>query len=303
MYENRLIKNVHDKEIIKYYYLNLTIDELIEKLHSLKFNFISDKSFVPFNAQLKDYIGLVDNENNKWIAKQIDKNELFEHILFELAYYIDFMMQTLASPSILVTFNNQYFKISKIVLNGIQIGSYNYIENPFLKILANDLINRWLFFDEDRNPNNYMVIHNSKNEPLIITIDYNKVDLKSTEMKIKKDDKKFGWFRQEKTRFLTLLKPSNYENLTIDYFEYRLNLMMKMKREKLKKICIYLFKKYFKDYNKKAEIIVSNILKRREYINDYFRKWFKEFKEKDKNGNSKYNDLGKTFFKIYKNKT
>lgn len=301
MYENKLLKCVHDNELIHYYYLNYSIDELIERLHSLKFSLvIGDKSFVPFNAQLRDYIGAVDNENNKWLAKKVNKNELFDHILFELAYYIDFMMQTLAIPSLLVEINNEYYRIAKLV-HGIQIGSYNYIKNPFLKVLTNDLINRWLYFDEDRNPNNYMVIHNSKNEPLVVAIDYNKVDLKTTTMKITGNDEKFGWFRQEKTRFLTLLKPSNFENLTIDNFNFRLDLMMCIKENKLRDICMKLFKNYFDDYASRSEKIVSNILKRRVYINAYFKKWFKTTTKKS-NETSDYSGLGKSFLKIFKEK-
>ena len=300
MSENRLINNVMDENLIDYYYLKYSVKDLYDKLHGLEFELVSDKSFVPFNAQLRDYSGAIDNEKSKWIAKKIDKSELYDHLLFEIAYYIDFMMQTLAIPSITVKIDEEYYRISKLVI-GMQIGSYNYIEKPFLKVLTNDLINRWLYFDEDRNPNNYMVIHNSKNRPLIVAIDYNKADLNSTGMKITGAEDKFGWFRQEKTRFLTLLKPSNFENLSIDNFEYRLELMMGLKADDISEICTKVFREHFGDFKEKSALITSNLLKRREYINNYFRKWFKEKKEDD-NKNSAYKDLGKSFLDQFKNK-
>jgi len=300
---NRLLNYVHDKDLIDYYYLNLTIDGLIDKLHNLTFTLTNDKSIVPFNAQLRDYKGAIDNDGNKWIVKKVIHKELFEHRLFELAYYLDFMLKTLAVPSILTKIDGIYYRASKIVLNAIQISGYNYMENPFKKVLTNDLINRWLFFDEDRNPNNYMVIFNSQKKPLIITIDYNKADLASPKMKITGNDKEFGWFREEKTRFLTLLKPSNFENLTIDNFDYRLSTMMSLDLNKLKEICIRLFKDIIDDYEEKAELIISNISNRRTYINEYFRRWFKEKDiTKEEKEDSDYSGLGKSFLKIYKDK-
>jgi hypothetical protein len=301
MSENRLIKYVLDENLIDYYYLKFSVEELIEKLHGLKFELVSDKSFVPFNAQLRDYSGAIDNQNEKWILKKIDRSELYDHLLFEIAYYIDFMLQTLAIPSIVVKINSDMYRISKLVLNAMQIGSYNYVENPFLKVLTNDLINRWLFFDEDRNPNNYMVVHNSKNQPLIVAIDYNKADLDSEEMKITGNDEKFGWFRQEKTRFLTLLKPSNFENLSIENFEYRLDLLMELKEERLVGICNLVFESHFKDYKDRSRKIAANIIRRRDYINKYFRTWFKAGTENN-NKNSQYKDMGKAFLNKYNDK-
>jgi hypothetical protein len=300
VHKNKLIAKVHDKNLIDYYYLNYSVEELVDKLHSLKFSLSSDKSIVPFNAQLRDYKGAIDSDNNYWIVKKIDRSEILEHLLMEVAYYIDFMLETLAVPSMLINIDGTFYRASKIVLNSIQISSYNYLQSPFLKVLTNDLINRWLFFDEDRNPNNYMVIHNSKNERLIVAIDYNKTDLLTKEMKIIGDKEKFGWFRQEKTRFLTLLKPSNFENLTIDNFEYRLKLLMNLDFEKLKNIMQKLFKGLVDDCEEKCQLVINNLEFRRKYINDYFRKWFKgKIEKKTKTNKSDYSGLGKAFLKMY----
>lgn len=302
MSENRLLNYVYDKELIEYYYLNLTLEELFDKMHTLKFTLSTDKNIVPFNAQLRDYQAAIDSENNKWLVKKVEKSELFDHALFEVAYYIDFLMQTLASPTMLANIDGVYYRATKLVLNAMQIGSYNYMENPFKKVLSNDLINRWLFFDEDRNPNNYMVIHNSKKEPLIVAIDYNKADLKSTEMKITGNEDKFGWFRHEKTRFLTLLKPENFEKFTIDNFEHRLTLMMNIDLNRLRNIVIKLLQPIFEDYESKTDLVISNIKNRREYINNYFRRFFTEKIENKNDSNNDYSGLGKAFLKIYKEK-
>ncbi|HEO65046.1 MAG TPA: hypothetical protein ENI73_04155 [Spirochaetes bacterium] len=177
---NKLMGKVFDRELIDYYYLDLPIDDLIDRLHNLTFKADISKDYLPFNAQVRGYQGAIDSENCHWIIKKIDDESPFTNRLYELAYYIDFSLQTLAAPSMLIKIDDTYYRGSKVVLKGIQISGYNYTESPFKRVLANDLINRWLFFDEDRNPNNYMVIHNSKQLTLIIAIDYNKIDLETT---------------------------------------------------------------------------------------------------------------------------
>lgn len=302
--DNSVREMVGDEELIKYYYLNLTPEEVVNKLQNIKLTLCPKCTEVPFNAQVKGYAGATDEEGSVWVVKEVKSCASLTHKLEELVFILDFMMQTLAAPTIFTTIGNRCYRASKVVLNSVQISSYNYLENPFKKIIAKDLINRWLTFDEDRNPNNYMVIHNSKNEPLVVVIDYDKADLESIEMKITGNEEKFGWFRLEKTRFLTLLKPENFERLSIEDFDERLTLMMAIDQERLRAICKTMFRSVLGDPDKKADEIVANIIKRREYINTYFRKWFKE---KDTSIDEKINDdyglFGKSFMKIYKNKT
>ncbi len=299
MSNKKLIKKVFDKELIDYYYLDLTIDDLIDRLHNLTFKGSKNKDNVPFNAQVRGYQGAIDSENCYWIIKKLEDESPYTNRLYELAYYIDFSLQTLAAPSMLIKIDDTYYRGSKVVLNAIQISGYNYTSSPFKSVLANDLINRWLFFDEDRNPNNYMVVHNSRQLPLIVAIDYNKIDLEATSMKITGNKNEFGWYREEKTRFLTLLKPSNFDDLDILCFQSRLKLLMSLSEDKLKVICLKLFKDLTEDPKDKAELIVSNIVKRRNYIHNYFTKHFSVNKSLDQ---SDYSGLGKTFTNIYNNK-
>lgn len=303
MYEKlkqKLLNYVYDQNLIEYYYLHLSVEEVLDKFNNLRFKILGDKESIPFNAKVKGYIGAVDNENDKWIIKEINKNDLFYYKLCELAYLLDFEFLTLAAPTLVLEINDKFYRGSKIVQNAVQIGSYNYLEKQFKKIIACDLINRWLYFDEDRNPNNYMVIHNSRNTPLILVIDYDKVDLETTTMKIKGDDEKFGWVRKEKTRFLTLLKPSNFENFYLEDFSERLTLMTNLDTEKLRNICLNLFRGIIRDPVRKTDLIINNFKFRREYINTYFRKWFNwcdtDSVEKEK---KKYSGLGKSFVKIF----
>ena len=94
-------------------------------------------------------------------------------------------MGTLAAPTTLVYIGGKPYRATKVVRSSIQISSYNYLEQPFIDILRADLVNRWLYFDEDRNPNNYLVIHNKANRPFVVAIDYDKADLESEVMELR----------------------------------------------------------------------------------------------------------------------
>lgn len=301
---DKLKEAVKDQELIDFFYLDLTVEQLIKRLHSLKFSqFSSSYREIPFTARNREYIGAYDNEEQFWLVKPIKDEEIFLHKLFEIAYYIDFRILTLSAPTILIKHEGSFYRATKLLKGAMQIHSYNYLQAPFLKVLATDLINRWLFFDEDRNPNNYLVLQNSAGYPLIVAIDNNKVDLESEEIKITGNNEKFGWYRSGKTRFLTLLTPENFENLTIDIFEGRLTRLNSIKKDELKKYCLLTFNKDVEEPEAKADLIVSNFVKRRDYITKYFREWFKEADlSKEKEEEERYSGLGKSFFEYYKKK-
>ncbi|MCK5153242.1 MAG: hypothetical protein KAQ93_02695 [Spirochaetales bacterium] len=300
---NMLIHDVIvDKKIRKYLYLDSTIDELVDTLNNLKLDNFGDDSIVPFTAKIRGYTGATDQNGAPWLLKDIPDEEAPMHKYQEIAFYIDFLMKTPAAPTILIKHNDKFYRATKHVQNAMQIGSYNYLDPPFMKMLGNDLINRWLFFDEDRNPNNYMVIHDDDSKPYIVVIDYNKADLESEEMKIHGMKDKFGWHREEKTRFLTLLKPENFEMFTIEDFDQRLKIMMGIKESVLIGICNKVFtNEIFEDPKAAAKLIVDNFLRRRAYLDKYFRTWFKERDlEKEKEVDARYAGLGKSFTDYYK---
>ncbi len=300
---NMLIHDVIvDKKIRKYLYLDNTIDELVSTLGSLELENFGDESIVPFTAKIRGYTGATDKNGAPWLLKDIPDNEAAMHKYQEIAFYIDFLMKTPAAPTILIKHEGKFYRATKHIQNAMQIGSYNYLDPPFMKMLGNDLINRWLFFDEDRNPNNYMVIHDDDSKPYIVVIDYNKADLETEEMKIHGMENKFGWHREEKTRFLTLLKPENFDMFSLEDFEQRLNIMMGIEKSTIKGICTKVFtKEIFEDPEAAANLIVNNFDKRRTYLDKYFRTWFKEKDlEKEKEIDARYAGLGKSFTDYYK---
>ncbi len=300
---NPTADEIKDKEFVKYLYLNLTIEELQEKMRNLSFDEFGNEKLIPFYAQIRSYTGAVDKDGEVWLVKEIEDDEVYMHKVQEIAYYMDFMMHTLAAPTVLVKHEGRYYRATKNIKNAMQIGSYNYMEEPFKSIIANDLINRWLFCDEDRNPNNYLVHHDTDSSPLIVAIDYNKADLWTEGLKITGRDDEFGWQRTGKNRFLTLLAPENFKTLSLEVFEERLDLMMNIPEEKIKQICVSAFDGCLENIQGSSELITGNIVQRRAYVNDYFRKWFKpKDKEKEKEENDRYAGMGQSFLNYYKKK-
>jgi len=298
-----LIAKVKDGALVKDFYLEYSDVELVNKFHKLTFTLDDDKRIVPFNAQLRGYIGAVDGDGCDWIVKKVAGGEVFESLLGQLAYLIDLNLQTLSAPTLLLKIGEDYYRASKVIKKATQISGYNYLEEPLRKELANDLINRWLMFDEDRNPNNYLVIHNTAQQDLIVAIDYNHTDLAAQEMKITGRDDEFGWHREEKTRFLTLLKPSNFECYTIADFRERLDVMLELTGKHLYNLALLCFAGYVEDAREEAQLISANLQKRSRYINDYFITWFtNNNKAAAAQKTDDYSGLGKTFVDFYKRK-
>ena len=298
--------DIKDPAIREYMYLDYTAEMLVKKIQNLEFTEIGDDSEVPFTARVRSYRGVKDQDDASWLIKEIPEEEIYDHKLQEIAYYIDFMLNTLAAPNILKEIDGKFFRITKNIKSAMQISSYNYLQEPFKSVLAADLINRWLFFDEDRNPNNYLVLHDTDNSPKIVAIDYNKADLRSSEMKITGQEEKFGWHRLEKTRFLTLLKPENFDNLSIETFEPRLTALSELSEELIE----YITLKSLEDniFSKKASkemavLAAKNISFRKEYIISYFRKWFIEKNlNTEKEVDDRYAGFGQSFLDYYKGK-
>lgn len=304
--DNMLIaETIHDKEVRRYLYLDLTIDRLIDKMAALKLHEIGDEQHTPFFAKVRGYTGAKDDDGDLWLVKEIPDSEGPPHKIQEIAYYVDFLLKTPAAPTVLLRQKGKTYRATKQITNAMQIGSYNYLEQPFIKMLANDLLNRWLFFDEDRNPNNYMVKHDTDGEAYIVVIDYNKADLENTKMKIQGTEDHFGWYREEKTRFLTLLKPENFKALCIDDFEQRLSSMEKLGESFLLDLCTKVFSDgTLLEPKNAARMVTTNLVGRIEYLVRYFRTWFKERNiSKEEEADDRYSGLGQSFLDYYKRKT
>jgi hypothetical protein len=305
--DNMLISDtIQDQNIRDYFYLDLSIDQLIDKMNKIELKDIGNDELIPFWAKVRGYTGGVDKNGDTWLIKAIPQENGASHKIQEIAYYIDFILKTPSAPTTVLQQNGIIYRATKQALNAMQLGSYNYLQKPFIKMLANDLLNRWLFFDEDRNPNNYLVKYDNDNEPFIIAIDYNKADLETKEMKILGLENRFGWNREEKTRFLTLLKPENFDSLCIEDFEQRLLLMTALDESKIIDIStkVFSYSGLIDDHRATAKMISDNLIKRINYLDHYFRKWFKKRDEtQEKEADDRYAGLGQSFVDYYKNKT
>lgn len=297
-----LTEHLKDKELRSYLYLDLTMDELIDKMNTIKLTPSENEDLVPFFAKVRGYLAAVDQYGDNWLIKDITEDEVHLHKVQEVAFYIDVLLKTLAAPTIVVKIGDTTYRATKIIEHAMQAGSYNYLEDPLRKMIANDLINRWLFFDEDRNPNNYLIYHDTDNRSLPIVIDYNKADLETDTMKIAGDPEKFGWFREEKTRFLTLLKPENFESMCIEDFEERLQCLESIKESDIKNICTKVFtNEKINNVQETADLVTRNMMFRADYLVKYFRRWFKKKDLKaEKEQDDRYSGLGQSFLNYYK---
>lgn len=298
----RLCTAIEDQELIEYFYLDRDTNDVFRTLGALGLKLDETSDAVPFNAAVKGYIGAVDGLGHPWIVKPAGSpEELLYHRLCTLAYLIDHRLGTLAAPTAVAAIDSKLYRITKVVRNSIHIGSYNYLEEPFLEILRKDILNRWLFFDEDRNPNNYLVVRNRKSKPFVVVIDYDKADLASETMKITGDPDKFGWFRTEKTRFLSPLRPPNFEGVSIEVFENHLKEMVSMTRKELLGVAIPLLEGHAAPGF--AEKTVDILLARVKYIDEYFRRTFKSATETKKScDDSDYSMFGASFIDMHKGK-
>ncbi len=297
-----LSESIKDQTLKKYLYLDLSMDEVIKKMNSLQLVVNKTDDLVPFFAKVRGYQSAKDQHGDNWLIKEIPQEEVRLHKIQEIAFYIDILLKTLAAPTIVSVINGKTYRATKIIAHAMQAGSYNYLEDPLRSMIANDLINRWLFFDEDRNPNNYLIYHDTDNTSFPIVIDYNKADLETTTMKIAGDPEKFGWFREEKTRFLTLLTPENFETMHIEDFEERLECLNNVSNEEISEICNKVFTdETVGDATKTSEMVTKNIMFRADYLYAYFKKWFKKKDlEAEKKSDDRYAGLGKSFLDYYK---
>ena len=297
----KLTGEIGSKDVIRYFYLDHTAAEVLEKIDSMKMKLVESQDEVPFNAQVKGYLAAQDEDGDPWIVKPVTSDEdMVFHRSCMLAYLLDHETGTFAAPTSARLIDGKKFRMTKVVKHSVQISSYNYLESPFINILRADLVNRWIYFDEDRNPNNYLVVTNSRNKPFVISIDYDKADMMSEEMKITGTPDKFGWVRTGKNRFLTLLCPENFEGISISDFENRLASFAAVNADDFLKISQAAFKPWCSDSDAKARIATDNFLKRREYVDGYFRQMFKAKEETPNVSNDgDYLAFGKSFLDMH----
>ena len=300
----RLAAEIGDDDITDYFYLRLGAEEVFDRLERLKVELSESQDAVPFNAQVKGYFGAVDEDGHPWILKPaVDPKEILYHRICTLSYLLDHFVGTLSAPTTVFKIDGKYWRATKVVRHAMQISSYDYLDEPFINWLRADLVNRWVSFDEDRNPNNYLVIHNKATKPFLVAIDFDKADFTATQMKITGNPDKFGWHRTEKTRFLTLLRPENFAGVPLETFESRLSSLMAIPEEALARMSQRLVEGWTEDSSALAATLVSNLVARRNYVNDYFRTMFKPASETVSiNNEDDYSMFGASFVAMHKGK-
>jgi hypothetical protein len=300
----KLAAAVGDKDLIEYFYLDMDVLAVARRLNSLKLEIVESQDEVPFNAQVKSYHAARDERGDPWIIKPVATDEeMVYHRACMLAYLFDHATGTFAAPTTALLIDGKKYRVTKVVKRSIQISSYNYLESPFIGILRSDLVNRWIYFDEDRNPNNYLVITNSKNEPFVVAIDYDKADMLSESMKITGMKEKFGWLRTEKTRFLTLLRPENFDGACICDFDDRLKAFAAIGESVALELARLAFSSWCPDPDGLAAKVAGNFIRRRAYVEEYFRCMFKSAAEtKDVCHDSDYSAFGQSFLDMHNRK-
>jgi hypothetical protein len=300
----KLIEAIGDPDIIRYFYLDVPTEDLVGRMEALAPRLAPSQDEVPFNAAVKGYVGAVDCDGDPWILKPTGSEaETLYHRICALAFLVDHWVGTISAPTTVFRIGGKTYRAAKVVRHAVQISSYNYLGSPFIDALRADLVNRWLYFDEDRNPNNYLVIHNKKQRPFLVAIDFDKADLESETMKIVGTPEKFGWIRGEKTRFLTLLRPDNFDGVPLETFAPRLEALAAVPPEALRALARRLVDGYCPDPAALADRLTANFQARRAYIDEYFRRMFKpESETKSVSHADDYSMFGASFLAMHQNK-
>ncbi|MEM5948140.1 hypothetical protein WKV44_06260 [Spirochaetia bacterium 38H-sp] len=289
-----------DEDIIDALNIKKPIEKLVAYYCTDEILEIREGMRIPFFAEIRNYIGAVEKENpsEKWLIKPVDDEKTQKQTeIATICYFIDHMTRTPSAPSIITKIDGRTYKATKMIARSEQLSGANYMEIRELKEqLLLDLINRWIYYDEDRNPNNYVIRYNSKNNQIVIPIDFLNSDLLYKGMKIKGNDESFGWSRLEKTRYLTPLKIENFLIYDMKFFNMRFDYFNSLDMRKLQEMCRVVLR-HNPDKNELAQNITDNIKHRVDYVYEYFNKHFPY--ERVHDDEDKYNDMGEAFKNIY----
>ena len=116
--KSSLIAKVHDQSLVDFFYLDSQIEELIERLSKERFTFVPNSRDIPFTAQIRGYQGAHDSSGQLWLLKEVEPAERYDHRLYELAYYLDLMLETLSAPTLLVEQKGAFYRATKVIQNG-----------------------------------------------------------------------------------------------------------------------------------------------------------------------------------------
>lgn len=288
---------VHDEELIKLLCYDKTKNELFESFTKDDLLIIDPNMKIPFFAEIRDYRGAKEKDapENKWLVKPIKGKDVIESEMAMIVFFLDLFTHALSVPVIVTKIDGILYKATKLIEKAEQLSGANYTVYPeLIEQLALDMINRWITYDEDRNPNNYLIRYNSKNQNLVLAIDFGNCDLLEKEIKIKGLAKGFGWQRSEKTRYLTPLKTDNFMAYGMDFYNTRFKYFKKLDGKTLSSICRKALR-HDPDKDKYTKLITNNLLRRISYVYKYFSAKIPEKVEKKKD----YGVMGKSFSDMY----
>ena len=292
---------VHDDELKKLLCIDRGFDELLGYLLEDDFLSIDQSVGIPFFAATRDYVGAVesDGSGSVWIVKPLSGDDVPKTELATGCFLLDFYTRTMSAPMVITRIDGAPYKATKLILRAEQLTGADYTEIRQLKEqLLLDVINRWIYFDEDRNPNNYMIKYNSRNDQIVIAIDFLNADLLSEELKVVGTNTKFGWERRAKTRYLTPLACATCLEYDIGFFDMRLSFFRRLEFPFLKKLFLEILR-HNPDRESTSKRVADNLLKRIEYVDGYFRSRIAS--EKKDGSQKKYREMGKAFTRFYGN--
>ncbi len=293
---------LHDDELIRLLCADRTFPQLLEDFAVDDFLAIDRTMKVPFFAEVRDYVGAAERADPRarWIVKPISAEDTRGPAMGAICFFLDFFTRTISAPTIVTRIDGVVYKATRIITHAEQLTGANYTDIRQLKEqLVLDLVNRWIYGDEDRNPNNYMIRYNSRNDQIIIAIDFSNVDLLHPGTKITGNPKSFGWQRMEKTRYLTPLKVEHFQGYDMRFFDMRFDGFRRLGKKMLLDLCKACLR-FQPDRAKLAKTVAENILARVDYVHTYFSTMFPREAAAEKE--DKYSAMGQTFTEIYKEK-
>ena len=293
---------LHDDELVRLLCADRTYPELVDRFMKDDFLVVDPAMKVPFFAEVRDYVGAQEqgNPQAQWIVKPVSEEDALGPAMGAICFFLDFFTRTVSAPTVVTRIGGTLHKATRVIAKAEQLTGANYTDIPQLKEqLLLDLINRWIYCDEDRNPNNYMIRYNSRGDQVVIAIDFSNVDLLFPGTKIKGRADRFGWERMEKTRYLTPLKAEHFHGYDMEFFGMRFDAFAKVGRKMLLEVCKECLR-FQPRHATQAKTVTDNLLKRIEYVHTYFSSKFPKVARSPEK--EKYRDMGQTFARIYKDK-
>jgi hypothetical protein len=287
---------LHDDDLIHLLCADATYPELVERLLADDFLRIDPDSKVPFFAEVRDYVGAAEKADPKhsWIVKKVSEEDALGAALGSICFFLDVFAKTISAPTLVTRIDGQLYKAAKIITKAEQLTAANYTDVTQLKEqLALDLVNRWIYCDEDRNPNNYMIRSTTRGDQVVIAIDFSNVDLLFPGPKIKGRAESFGWERMEKTRHLSPLTAEHFLSYDMEFFGMRFDAFARVGRKMLLDLCKGCLR-FQPDHAELAKTVADNLLKRIGYVHDYFAAQFPRVE--------KYKEAGRAFTNISEEK-